>query len=114
MDSTIQKHLVISAVNIRKGGTLTVLRDCLGYLSSCREYKVTALVHSRGLCDFPGISKSRGASKAGAAGYGGNMSPWPEYRVGWGRSISGCRFMIRPLASMQPEGPYTATHLSLS
>ncbi len=55
MDSTIQKHLVISAVNIRKGGTLTVLRDCLGYLSSCREYKVTALVHSRGLCDFPGI-----------------------------------------------------------
>ena len=49
------KHLVISAVNIRKGGTLTVLRDCLRYLSGRPELRVTALVHKRELCDFPGI-----------------------------------------------------------
>lgn len=45
----------MSAVNIRKGGTLTVLRDCLQYLSGRADLHVTALVHSRALCDFPGI-----------------------------------------------------------
>ena len=49
------KHFVISAVNIRKGGTLTVLRDCLRYLSGCPDLRVTALVHKRELCDYPGI-----------------------------------------------------------
>ena len=49
------KHIVISAVNIRKGGTLTVLRDCLRYLSGCPDLHVTALVHQRELCDYPGI-----------------------------------------------------------
>ena len=45
----------MSAVNIRKGGTLTVLRDCLQYLSGRADLHVTALVHSRALCEFPGI-----------------------------------------------------------
>lgn len=49
------RHVVISAVNIRKGGTLTVLRDCLRYLSGREDLRVTALVHKRELCDFPGI-----------------------------------------------------------
>ena len=49
------KNVVISAVNIRRGGTLTVLRDCLRYLSGREDLHVTALVHSRALCDFPGI-----------------------------------------------------------
>lgn len=52
------ERIVISAVNIRKGGTLTILRDCLRYLSAEAEagrMEVTALVHSRGLCDFPAI-----------------------------------------------------------
>ena len=52
------KRIVISAVNIRKGGTLTILRDCLRYLSTEAEagrMEVIALVHSRGLCDFPAI-----------------------------------------------------------
>ncbi|MCR5518877.1 MAG: glycosyltransferase family 4 protein [Bacteroidales bacterium] len=56
MDGTVRKHIVISAVNIRKGGTLTVLRDCLAYLSGKKDWQVTALVHDRKLCDFPGIS----------------------------------------------------------
>ena len=49
------RNVVISAVNIRKGGTLTVLRDCLRYLSERKDLHVTALVHKRVLCDFPGI-----------------------------------------------------------
>ena len=50
--------IVVSAVNIRKGGTLTILRQCLGYLSgeaAAGRMEVIALVHDRRLCDFPGI-----------------------------------------------------------
>jgi glycosyltransferase involved in cell wall biosynthesis len=55
MDSTLRRNIVISAVNLRKGGTLTVLRDCLQYLSSRSDLHVIALVHKRELCDYPGI-----------------------------------------------------------
>ena len=55
MDTTVRRNIVISAVNLRKGGTLTVLRDCLRYLSERKDLHVTALVHKRELCDFPGI-----------------------------------------------------------
>lgn len=55
MDTTVRRHIVISAVNLRKGGTLTVLRDCLRYLSGRKDLHVTALVHKRELCDYPGI-----------------------------------------------------------
>ena len=56
MDKPVLKHIVISAVNIRRGGTLTVLRDCLRYLSSCGEYDVTAIVHDKSLCLYEGIN----------------------------------------------------------
>ncbi len=50
------KTIVVSAVNIRKGGTLTVLRDCLEYLSGLtKRYRIVALVHKRELCDYEGI-----------------------------------------------------------
>lgn len=52
------KQIVISAVNLRKGGTLTILRQCLSFLSSWAPsagYKVVALVHKRELVDFPHI-----------------------------------------------------------
>ena len=49
-------NVVVSAVNIRKGGTLTVLRDCLSYLSGRPDLRVTALVHKKSLCDYPGIN----------------------------------------------------------
>ena len=55
MDEPVRRHIVISAVNIRKGGTLTVLRDCLGYLSTRKDLRVTALVHRADLCRFDGI-----------------------------------------------------------
>lgn len=56
MAETLPRIIVVSAVNIRKGGTLTVLRECLQYLSGrIGELKVIALVHDRKLCDYPGI-----------------------------------------------------------
>lgn len=50
--------VVVSAVNIRKGGTLTILRQCLEYLSLLSETKrirVIALVHRKELACYPGI-----------------------------------------------------------
>lgn len=52
------KTIVISAVNIRRGGTLRILRDCLQFLSNWAPksgYRVVAIVHRRDLCDFSGI-----------------------------------------------------------
>lgn len=53
-----QKIIVVSAVNLRKGGTLTILRQCLSALAPWAElegYRVVALVHSRTLVDVEGI-----------------------------------------------------------
>lgn len=55
MSLTSPLSIVISAVSIRKGGTLTVLRDCLSYLSGRPDLQVNALVHKRSLCEYPGI-----------------------------------------------------------
>lgn len=52
------KTIVVSAVNLRKGGTLTILRNCLEYLSPLAvtgKYRVVALVHKKELADYPGI-----------------------------------------------------------
>lgn len=48
-------RIVISAVSLRKGGTLTILRQCLSYLSEHSQRtgdEVIALVHQRSLCDY--------------------------------------------------------------
>jgi len=53
-----QKTIVVSAVNLVEGGTLTILRDCLAYLSLLAQggqYRVVALVHQQVLADFPNI-----------------------------------------------------------
>ncbi len=55
MAEPVRKHVVVSAVNLRKGGTLTVLQDCLQYLSGRTDLSVTALVHDRSLCGYPNI-----------------------------------------------------------
>jgi len=52
------KTIVVSAVNLKVGGTLTVLRDCLRYLSTLAEagdYRIVALVHRKELALFPNI-----------------------------------------------------------
>jgi len=53
-----KRTIVISAVNLNNGGTLTILRDCLAYLSSLAakgEFKVIAIVHQKELAFFPNI-----------------------------------------------------------
>ena len=50
--------IVVSAVNLRKGGTLAILRQCLHELSALAQagqWRVVALVHCRELCHYPGI-----------------------------------------------------------
>lgn len=52
------KIVVISAVNIVVGGTLTILRDCLKVLSDIavqQNLKVIALVHSKELAEYDNI-----------------------------------------------------------
>lgn len=52
------KTIVISAVNIRKGGTLTILKqclECLSGLSETRKLRVIALVHRKELACYPNI-----------------------------------------------------------
>ena len=70
----MKKTIVVSAVNLRKGGTLTILRDCLKYLSELvkgGEYKVVAIVHKKVLCDYPGIE----------------YIEMPEVINGWGKRL---------------------------
>jgi len=57
MERPVHKTIVVSAVNLRKGGTLTILRDCLKYLSEnySADNRVIALVHDRRLCEYHGI-----------------------------------------------------------
>lgn len=52
---SVRRTVVVSAVNLRKGGTLTILRQCLEYLSTRDDLRVIAIVHKRELCDYPGI-----------------------------------------------------------
>ena len=56
MGGTDRFHIVVSAVNIRKGGTLTVLNECLSYLSRREDLSVTALVHDSRLALYPSIN----------------------------------------------------------
>ena len=52
------RTIVVSAVNLRKGGTLAILQDCLKALSAIAAeggVRIVALVHRRSLCDYPGI-----------------------------------------------------------
>lgn len=54
----MKKTIVVSAVNIRKGGTLTILRDCLSYLSALASdgrYRIVALVHDKNLAFYSNI-----------------------------------------------------------
>lgn len=53
-----KRLIVVSAINLASGGALTVLRECLAYLSTSEllnQYRVIALVHDRNLADFPNI-----------------------------------------------------------
>lgn len=47
----MKKVIIISAINLRSGGTLSILNDCLKYLdnSLSQEYKIIALVHKKSI-----------------------------------------------------------------
>ncbi len=99
MGESLPRVIVVSAVNIRKGGTLTILRECLQYLSKQEGLKVYALVHRRGLCDYPGIEYLE--------------FPWTI--KGWGRRLW-CEYVTMHRVSLdieKKEGQEIDTWLSL-
>jgi len=53
----LKKNIVVSAVNLIEGGPLTVLRECLKYLSNnlSNLYNIIALVNRKELCFFENI-----------------------------------------------------------
>lgn len=65
----MKKTIVISAINLRSGGTLSILNDCLEYLDKelSSTYKIVALVHNKTILnktdniefiEFPNSAKS--------------------------------------------------------
>lgn len=53
----MKKLIIISAVNLVEGGPLTILQDCLQYLSAslADEYRIIALINKKGLFVFENI-----------------------------------------------------------
>ncbi len=53
----MKKIIIVSAVNLTQAGPLTVLKECLKYLSAdlADEYRIIALVNKRELFDFANI-----------------------------------------------------------
>ena len=69
MNSVEKRKIVISAVNLVEGGTLSILKDCVAYLNEkyTDKYEIIALVHDRNLLEsvdnvtiqeWPAIKKS--------------------------------------------------------
>lgn len=53
-----KETIVISGINLRSGGPLTIIRDCLEFLSQSdisKDYRIIALVHRKSLFNFPNI-----------------------------------------------------------
>ena len=99
MGEPVQRVIVVSAVNIRKGGTLTILRECLQYLSGQMGLKVYALVHDQQLCNYPGI----------------NYMEFPWTVKGWSRRLW-CEYVTMDRVSRdiaRQEGQEIDTWLSL-
>lgn len=51
MDKSLKKIIIISAINFRNGGPLSILQDCLSYAdkSLYSDYRIIALVHNKNL-----------------------------------------------------------------
>ena len=99
MGQALPRVIVVSAVNIRKGGTLTILRECLQYLSRQEGLKVYALVHDNNLCGYPNIEYLE--------------IPWTV--KGWGRRLW-CEYVTMHRISLdieRQEGQEIDTWLSL-
>lgn len=51
------KKIVVSAINFSEGGPLSILKECLGYLSNnlAKEYEIIALVNNKEVFDYENI-----------------------------------------------------------
>ena len=51
IEKSKKKLIIISAINLRSGGPLSILHDCLNYLDFAltNSYKVVALIHSNSI-----------------------------------------------------------------
>lgn len=51
------KKIVVSAINLSEGGALSILKECLGYLSNnlAKEYEIIALVNNKDIFDYKNI-----------------------------------------------------------
>jgi glycosyltransferase involved in cell wall biosynthesis len=99
MGEPVQRVIVVSAVNIRKGGTLTILRESQQYMSGQTGLNVYALVHDQRLCNYPGI----------------NYMEFPWTVKGWGRRLW-CEYVTMDRVSRdiaRQEGQEIDTWLSL-
>lgn len=53
------KTIIVSAINLREGGGLTILNETLKFLSESslsKKYNIVALVHNKNLCEYPNIN----------------------------------------------------------
>ena len=52
-----RQKIVISAVNLVEGGTLSILQDCLAYAAGdlSKRFQIIALVNQKSLFNFPQI-----------------------------------------------------------
>lgn len=54
----MKKNIIISGINLRSGGTLSIYKECLNFLNNSKltkEYNIIALVHKKELFNFPNI-----------------------------------------------------------
>lgn len=77
-----KKTIVVSAVNLVSGGTLTILRQCLEELSKRSEYRVVAIVHDKKLCEYENIE----------------YIELPEIKKSWLRRVSFEYFELKKLS----------------
>lgn len=59
MNNPYKKLIVISAINIRAGGPLTILNSCLSELVKSdlmHQFKIVALVYKKELCHYEGVN----------------------------------------------------------
>ena len=57
MGTRLKKSIVVSAINFTDGGPLSILRECLGFLSEriSMDYNIIALVNNADIVNVPGI-----------------------------------------------------------
>lgn len=89
-------RIVISAVNLVEGGTLTVLRECIAAAVACLppNWEIVALVHSADLVDEPRV----------------RVVPIPDAKQSWGRRLYWEWFGFRRLPQVASASLWLSLH----